>query len=91
MAWTWDRRKAEANLAKHGIPFELAELVFDDPLHLSEPYPHPDGDRWITIGMAGYATLYVAHTLAEPDLDSGRIISARAATRHERRKYEKGD
>ena len=50
-----------------------------------------DGDRWITIGMAGYATLYVAHTLAESDLDSGRIISARAATRHERRKYEEGE
>lgn len=91
MAWTWDPRKAAANFAKHGIPFELAALVFDDPLHLSEPDPHPDGNRWVTIGMAGYATLHVAHTLAEPDLDSGRIISARAATRHERRKYEEGD
>ncbi len=90
MQWSWDTRKAEANVAKHGVSFALAEVVFDDPLHISEPDLHPDGDRWRTIGMAGYATLFVVYTLVEPDLDEGRIISARKATPHERRQYQKG-
>ena len=88
MEWTWDARKAKANVAIHGVSFELAASVFEDPLHLSMPDPHPDGDRWATIGRAGYATLFVIHTLIEPDLRPGRIISARPATTHERRRYE---
>jgi uncharacterized protein len=90
MAWDWDHAKAARNYEKHGIRFELAELVFDDPMHISEPDPHPDGDRWRTMGMVGYATLLVVHTLIEPDLDEGRIISARKAEPHERRHYESG-
>jgi hypothetical protein len=90
MPWSWDARKAKANLAKHGVSFALAELVFDDPMHISEPDPHPEGDRWRTIGMAGYATLFVVHTLVEPGLDEGRIISARKANPHERKQYQKG-
>ncbi|KPF77617.1 hypothetical protein IP88_05810 [alpha proteobacterium AAP81b] len=88
MAWTWDPAKAAANLAKHGVTFELAITVFLDPCHLSEPDPHPDGDRWQTIGRAGFATLFVVHTLTEPDLEYGRIISARRATGPERKRYE---
>jgi uncharacterized DUF497 family protein len=90
MEWTWDPRKAAANVVNHGIPFELALVVFDDPMHLSEPDPHPDGDRWRTIGMAGFATLFVVHTLAEADPEEGRIISARKATPNERKRYEEG-
>lgn len=90
MAWAWDPQKDAANQAKHGVSFELAAEVFNDPLHLSEPDPHPDGDRWTTIGFAGPAMLFVVHTLREPDLAFGRIISARRATKHERRRYEEG-
>lgn len=90
MAWDWDEAKAARNYAKHGVRFELAELVFDDPMHISEPDPHRDGDRWRTMGMVGYATLLVVHTLIAPDLDEGRIISARKAEPHERRQYENG-
>jgi uncharacterized protein len=67
--------------------------VFDDPLALTVPDPHPDGDRLRTVGVIGTATVFVVHTELEFDLvagdDVGRIISARKATPHERRAYEK--
>lgn len=85
--WVWDRRKAAANVEKHGVTFELASTVFLDPFNISEPDDHPDGDRWNTIGLAASVILFVTHTLVEPDLDYGRIISARRATAHERRRY----
>lgn len=91
MTWTWDPRKAEANRAKHGVSFDLAALVFDDPLALSVPDPDPDGDRWRTVGrpVASLPTLLlVVHTEPGRDDAPGRIISARRATRHERRAYE---
>ena len=87
--WLWDPRKAAANIVKHGVTFELASLVFEDPLQLNEPDDHPDGDRWLTIGVVLGATLVVVHTFVEPDLAIGRIISARRAQAHERRRYEK--
>jgi uncharacterized DUF497 family protein len=91
--WTWDRDKAVANRLKHGLSFETAVLVFDDPLHASRPDPHPDGDRWHTIGLVGPAMLLVVHTWPEESEGEqvGRIISARKATAHERRAYEEGN
>lgn len=89
MEWRWDQRKAVANKTKHGVSFELAALVFDDPLHLSQPDSHPDGNRWQTIGRIGSATLLVVHTDFD-DRKGGRIISARKATGYERNAYEEG-
>jgi uncharacterized protein len=93
--WTWDRDKAAANRAKHGLSFETAVLVFDDPLHASRPDPHPDGDRWHTIGLVGSVLLLVVHTWPETVSEKadlvGRIISARKATAHERKIYEEGN
>jgi uncharacterized protein len=60
--WTWDQGKAAANRVKHGLSFETAALVFDDPLHASRPDPHPDGNRWHTIGLVGQVLLLVIHT-----------------------------
>ena len=89
MRWTWDPKKAEANRAKHGVSFETAKAVFDDPLHLSQLDPHSDGDRWQTIGMVGPVLLLVVHTWPEGEEDPvGRIVSARKATAHERKAYE---
>ena len=93
MRWAWDSGKAAANRAKHGLSFETAALVFDDPLHASTPDPHPDGDRWNTIGLVGRVVLTVVHTWPTSDADGepvGRIISARKATARERRAYEEG-
>jgi uncharacterized protein len=92
--WIWDSDKAASNRSKHGLSFETALLVFDDPLHASKPDPHPDGNRWRTIGLVGSVLLLVIHTWPEDDFESddavGRIISARKATASERKVYEEG-
>jgi uncharacterized protein len=91
--WTWDPDKSAANRVKHGLSFETAALVFDDPFHASKPDPHPDGDRWHTIGLVGSVLLLVIHTWPEETGGEpvGRIISARKATAHERKAYEEGN
>ena len=95
MRWTWDPGKAAVNRAKHGLSFETAALVFEDPFHASRPDPHPDGDRWRTVGLVGAVLLLVVHTWPEADSEDaepvGRIISARKATAHERKAYEEGN
>ena len=89
MEWHWDERKAKANKIKHGVSFEVAVLVFNDPLQFTFTNDHPDGDRWETYGRVSVATLMVVHTLYD-DNSGGRIISARLATRWERKAYEEG-
>jgi hypothetical protein len=93
--WIWDDKKAKASFLKHEIAFSEAVLVFEDPLNLSRPDPHPDGDRWQTIGRVGPFLVFVVHTLpVEWESDAaaiGRIISARITTSFERRAYEDGD
>ena len=94
MRWTWDPDKAAANRLKHGLSFETAVLVFDDPLQVSRPDAHPDDDRWHTIGLVGPVVLLVVHTWPEESEfgeQVGRIISARKATAGERRAYEEGN
>ena len=89
----WDDRKAEANFNKHGIRFEEAALVFNDPFALSEQDRIENGEqRWQTIGMAGGCLLLlVAHTVRfEDGIEVVRIISARRVDRKERRRYEHG-
>jgi len=92
MIWTWDPAKNRTNKRDHGLSFETAERVFDDPLALTRPDPHPDGDRLRTVGTIGLTTVFVVHTA--PDYDDasgthvGRRISARKATPRERRSYE---
>jgi uncharacterized DUF497 family protein len=52
MQLTWDERKNRANHRKHGISFETAALLFDDPYHLSTQDREVEGKlRWQTIGM----------------------------------------
>ena len=90
----WDSTKAQTNFAKHGVRFEDAVLVFDDPFAFSSQDRVVDGEyRWKTIGMAaGCVLLIVAHTTR--DEESGdeiiRITSARRAEPKERRRYERG-
>jgi len=86
----WDLRKAAANLKKHKVSFEEASSVFSDALALTGADPdHSVGEaRWITFGQSAHNRLLaVAHTDEEGII---RIISARVATRHEKRFYEEG-
>lgn len=89
----WDPAKAEKNLRKHGIRFEAAIRVFDDPLAVSTQDRIVNGEcRWQTLGtVEGCTLLVVAHTVREADdVEIIRIISARRAEPKERRKYEHG-
>jgi uncharacterized protein len=92
--WTWDSNKDRANKRKHGLSFATAQLVFDDPFALSRLDPTSIEERWQTVGLVGHVGVFVVHTW--PDVGSssdekvGRIISARKATRQERRAYEEG-
>jgi len=87
----WDEAKNRANRRKHGVSFELAQRVFDDPnaLMLQDRIERGE-ERWHAIGeVLGAIVLVVAHTVRP--LASGeniRIISARKATREERKRYE---
>ena len=88
------RQQAESNYRKHGIRFEDAARVFDDPLAISRQDRFENGEqRWQTIGqVAGCLLLLVAHTLRLEDegIEVVRIISARRVDRTERRRYEHG-
>lgn len=96
MEFTWDDQKNRANQQKHGISFETAILVFNDPFNVSAQDREVDGEpRWQTIGMVnGIHVLLVAHTLDlgldRDDEERIRILSARKATRRERRIYAQG-
>ena len=94
MDFQWDSRKAASNLAKHGVSFELACEVWDDPLHVIVPDRVVDGEqRWHAIGMVGAVVLLVVvHAYPDEAHESKvRIIGARRATRQERKRYEEED
>jgi uncharacterized protein len=96
LRWIWDPEKDRINRRDHKVSFEIAELVFDDPLAITLPDPYPGEERWRTIGTPsaqGDVVLFVVHTWPQEDQtgeEVGRLISARKATRRERRVYEEG-
>ncbi len=90
MRFDWDEEKARRNWAKHGVAFQEAATVLSDTLG----WTYPDSlhsfleRRWITIGMSDqHRVLVVAHSEEDEVI---RIISAREATRQERKFYEQG-
>jgi uncharacterized DUF497 family protein len=93
MQITWDEIKSRSNLSKHKVSFEVASHIFDDPLQLSRLDRVVDGEeRWQTIGsVGGVIILLVAHTWVDDGAETAiRIISARKANSHERKRYEEG-
>jgi len=92
LRFTWDERKNRSNRAKHGVWFEEAQSVFDDPHGrlFSDPEHSEAEDRFILLGVSSAGrTLVVVHCYRESD-SLIRIISARKATRKEIRTYEEG-
>jgi uncharacterized DUF497 family protein len=88
IAFEWDPRKESANRRKHGVAFEEATTVFDDLLSVTIPDPDHaiDEDRFVIIGVSDQRNLLVVvHTIRGERI---RLISARPAIKHERRKYE---
>jgi uncharacterized DUF497 family protein len=89
LTFEWDSRKARSNLAKHGVGFQEASTIFGDPLSLTIPDPEHSlsEERYITVGRAfSGKLLVVVHTERG---DNIRIVSARRASRRERKFYEK--
>ena len=91
--FSWDDEKNQSNQRKHGVSSAAAQLVFDDPLHVTRHDRIENGEqRWQTVGLAGgVALLLVAYTWREADsaLEHIRIISARRATKLERNQVGK--
>ena len=86
--YEWDEQKAQTNLRKHGVSFDEAETVFDDPLAITIPDPdHSQAEvRFVDIGQSDKGRLLVV-TYTERGKQT-RLINARIATRTERIKYE---
>jgi uncharacterized DUF497 family protein len=88
LSFEWDENKAKSNLVKHGVSFEEGSTVFADPLSLTVPDPdHSELEhRLIILGHSRQdKLLVVVHTERG---DNIRIISARPASRRERKDYE---
>jgi uncharacterized DUF497 family protein len=88
LIFEWDPQKAKSNLEKHGVSFEEASTAFHDTLSLTidDPLHSIDEERLILVGMSQEnRILVVVHTERG---DNIRIISARKATKEERKSYE---
>lgn len=85
-AFEWDDDKAAQNFAKHGVTFERARFVFNDPFGVGECDDREDygEERGAMVGMVEDTLLFVAYTERGNRI---RIISARRATRHEQDDY----
>jgi len=88
----WDERKNENNLQKHGVDFETASRVFDDP-HRVPFIERVEGgeERWHMIGFVPNTMLIlvVVHIYPEEGNENlVRIISARRASKRERKTYD---
>lgn len=88
--YEWDETKALSNRDKHGIDFADAVAVFSDIAALTLEDDFSDEQRFVTLGMDAFGRiLVVVYTWREEE--TIRIISARKATRSERRAYEEGE
>ena len=87
-SFEWDPKKAASNLKAHDVPFDEATSVFGDILSLNMPDADhsEDEQRFLVVGMSAAARLIVVSYAERPPRT--RIISARLATKRERRTYE---
>ncbi len=86
MSYEWDPNKAIANIEKHGIDFADAVTVFDDLNAVTIDDPDYEEQRFITIAMDAFGRILVVVYTWRGDFI--RIISARKATKNERKQYE---
>lgn len=90
MEFEWSGEKAGTNLSKHGVSFDEARTVFDDPLYIDffDPDHSDDEERFIIVGRSQQnRMLVVSYTERNGRI---RLISAREATRREQDEYEEG-
>ena len=92
LIFEWDENKNDINKRKHGLSFETAQEVFYDnaAVLFDDPDHSADEERFLIIGMIRSSKIcIVSHCYRESD-NVIRIISAREATKHERKVYEEG-
>jgi len=91
LAFEWDENKAKKNLKKHGVSFEEASTVFGDLLArtIQDPLHSGEEDRFVTLGESQSRRLLVVVFIERGD--KIRIISARVASRRERKDHEEGN
>ena len=90
MEFEWDPNKASSNLRKHKVSFEEASTALSDPMAATGADPdHSIGEfRYVTFGISESGRLLVvAHTEQSETI---RIISARLASKREKKIYEEG-
>lgn len=92
MKYEWNQTKNNLNLRKHGVSFEEALEVFDDPLHISKidkRFSYFE-ERWITLGATSKQTILVVANLffTNDGEEIIRIVSARKANEKEKKRYE---
>ena len=89
LKFEWDSAKSRANLKKHGISFDEATTCFYDPMHvlIDDPDSSDNEERLILIGTSNRSKLLVVVHL-DVKRDQIRIISARIASKKERKQYE---
>jgi uncharacterized DUF497 family protein len=89
LSFEWDDEKNKLNQERHGISFEDARFVFNDPnkVILPDLFHSPDDERWIVIGMVN-KVLFVVYTERGENI---RLISARPATKAEKGVYDESN
>ncbi|MGF1603413.1 MAG: BrnT family toxin [Thermosynechococcaceae cyanobacterium] len=87
MNFEWDTQKRQDNINKHGVDFTEAAQVFYDPLRIEVLDDRwIEEERWLVLGITSLGVLFVVYTVRG---QTYRIISARRATKNERRDYRK--
>lgn len=83
--FTWDQPKRQINIEKHGIDFQDAKHIFEDPYRIERQSYRNDEERYEVIGEVNSNVLLVAYVIREGNVY--RLISARRASRNERKSY----
>lgn len=86
--YEWDERKREINLKKHGLDFQDAWLVYENPEKLTLPAEYSAEERWLDVAVVETRglSLGLVYNIRNNKI---RIISFRAASRKERKQYER--
>ena len=87
LLFEWDEEKATRNEVKHGVSFEEAKTIFNDPfaMTVSDPDHSDDEERWLDIGLSAEGRLLVVWYTERSE--KIRIIGSRRATKAEERAY----
>lgn len=90
MQFEWNENKAKQNLSKHGVSFEEAKTIFDDPLYVDfyDPDHSENEERYLIVGQSNQRRILILSYTERGN--KIRLISAREVTPQERTAYEQG-